>query len=127
MRASTQEDAALQYVPWRALTATEASRQALSATRTCLMMPTKSGRKIMSRIATQQRISKKALLATVLCAFALMVTGAPQAADSEGPLMLARDGYFYVNAKTKDVKGKTYVTDQMYVEVRIPARQTHPY
>ena len=41
--------------------------------------------------------------------------------------MLARDGFFYVNAKTTTVDGKDYVSHQMYVEVRIPAKQTHPY
>src|SRR5689334_18877302 len=49
------------------------------------------------------------------------------AAPMEPPLELARDGYFYVNAKTTTVDGKTFVTDQMYVEQRIPAKQTHPY
>ena len=49
-----------------------------------------------------------------------------QAAD-DPPLMLARDGFFYVNAKTTTVDGKDYVSHQMYVEVRIPAKQTHPY
>jgi pimeloyl-ACP methyl ester carboxylesterase len=49
------------------------------------------------------------------------------AASSDPPLALARDGYFYVNAKTTTVNGKTFVTDQMYVEMRVPARQTHPY
>jgi len=49
-----------------------------------------------------------------------------QAAD-DPPLVLARDGFFYVNAKTTTVDGKDYVSHQMYVEVRIPAKQTHPY
>src|ERR1700681_4412799 len=51
----------------------------------------------------------------------------PRAADGNAPLMLARDGYFYVNAKPANVGGKTYVTDQMYVEERVPARRTHPF
>jgi pimeloyl-ACP methyl ester carboxylesterase len=57
---------------------------------------------------------------------ALVVGGAPKAAE-EAPLQLARDGYFYVNAKTVTVGAKTYATDQMYVEERVPARRTHPY
>src|SRR5882672_625390 len=52
---------------------------------------------------------------------------APRAADENSPLMLARDGYFYVNAKPATIGGKTYVTDQMYVEERVPARRTHPF
>lgn len=65
----------------------------------------------------------------ILAAFAAAVGGgaAPQAASSDPPLTLARDGYFYVNAKTTTVDGKSFVTDQMYVEVRVPARQTRPY
>ena len=42
-------------------------------------------------------------------------------------MVLARDGYFYVGGKTKVVDGHTYVVDQMYVDFRIPAQQTHPY
>src|SRR6266576_6723689 len=57
----------------------------------------------------------------------LAASTAPKAADDNSPLMLARDGYFYVNAKPASVGGKTYVTDQMYVEERVPARKTHPY
>src|ERR1700719_4701137 len=51
----------------------------------------------------------------------------PGQAAGDPPLMLARDGFFYVNAKTTTVDGKDYVSHQMYVEVRIPAKQTHPY
>ena len=51
---------------------------------------------------------------------------AAKAAD-DPPLVLARDGYFYVNVKTTKVDGRDYVSHQMYVEVRIPAKQTHPY
>src|SRR6185295_19730994 len=58
---------------------------------------------------------------------AVGMTASASAAPDEGPLSLARDGYFYVNAKTTTVDGKTYVTDQMYVEERVPARRTHPY
>jgi hypothetical protein len=55
----------------------------------------------------------------------LPAPSASRAADENAPLMLARDGYFYVNAKPANVGGKTYVTDQMYVEERVPARRTH--
>jgi len=63
------------------------------------------------------------IAATVAVAF---LTRPAQAAD-EAPLVLARDGFFYVNARTTKVDGKDYVSHQMYVEVRIPAKQTHPY
>jgi pimeloyl-ACP methyl ester carboxylesterase len=64
------------------------------------------------------------LAAAVVAGFAL--GGAAQAAE-DGPLMLARDGYFYVGGRPTVVDGRTYVSHQMYVEVRIPARQTHRY
>ena len=58
-------------------------------------------------------------------AMALFATTAKT--DDEAPLTLKRDGFFYVNARTTKVDGKEYVSHQMYVEVRIPAKQTHPY
>src|SRR5437016_9326135 len=69
------------------------------------------------------------LSGVIAAAALLMLSGAPasRAADENAPLMLARDGYFYVNAKPANIGGKTYVTDQMYVEERVPARKTHPY
>jgi pimeloyl-ACP methyl ester carboxylesterase len=79
-------------------------------------------------------MNQPALTFIAACAAAL-VTGAvlalaasrsARAAEDEGPLVLARDGYFYVGGKTVMVNGKAYVTNQMYVEVRIPAKQTHP-
>jgi pimeloyl-ACP methyl ester carboxylesterase len=66
----------------------------------------------------------RALACAAAVAFALC--GVAQAAD-DGPLMLARDGYFYVGGQPTVVDGRTYVSHQMYVEVRIPAQQTHRY
>src|SRR5712691_2481594 len=57
----------------------------------------------------------------------LASTTASKAADDDPPLALARDGFFYVGGKTATVNGKTYVAGQMYVEMRIPAKQTHPF
>jgi pimeloyl-ACP methyl ester carboxylesterase len=50
-----------------------------------------------------------------------------RAADDDPPLNLARDGFFYVGGKNTTVNGKTFVAGQMYVEMRIPQRQTHPF
>ena len=63
-------------------------------------------------------------LSAAVVAVALL---AGPATAEDGPLTLARDGYFYVNAKTVTVDGKTYATDQMYVEERVPANRTHSY
>ena len=76
--------------------------------------------------------SRAVALLSAASAFVLL-SAAPRAAEDDGPLMLAKDGYFYVNAKvTTAAKGDsyvnaTYVTDQMYVEERVPARRTHAY
>ena len=72
-------------------------------------------------------ISKAVLVLATVSALALLGAAASTSADEEAPLSLARDGYFYVNAKTTTANGKTFVTDQMYVEERVPARRTHAY
>jgi pimeloyl-ACP methyl ester carboxylesterase len=50
-----------------------------------------------------------------------------RAAEDEPPLALARDGFFYVGGRNTTVNGHTYVVGQMYVEMRIPAKLTHPF
>jgi pimeloyl-ACP methyl ester carboxylesterase len=75
---------------------------------------------------TRIRLKAAALLAAI-STFALIGASSSGGADDNAPLSLARDGYFYVNAKTTTAGGKTYVTDQMYVEERVPARLTHAY
>src|SRR5437773_1205001 len=49
------------------------------------------------------------------------------AADENPPLNRARDGCFYAGGKPVGINGKTFMAGQMYVELRIPAKQTHPY
>src|SRR5215470_4445162 len=66
-------------------------------------------------------------IATSTSLIAVIAVTGLEAAPSETPLSLTRDGYFYVNAKSATADGKTYVTDQMYVEERVPARRTHAY
>jgi pimeloyl-ACP methyl ester carboxylesterase len=48
-------------------------------------------------------------------------------AKADEPLVLARDGFMYVGGKRMHVEGREYFYGQMYVEIRIPAKQTHPY
>jgi pimeloyl-ACP methyl ester carboxylesterase len=66
--------------------------------------------------------------ATVIgaAAFTIGAVIVSQAADKP-PLDLARDGFFYAGGKPTKINGKTYIAGQMYVEYRIPAKQTHPY
>jgi pimeloyl-ACP methyl ester carboxylesterase len=47
--------------------------------------------------------------------------------SSSPPLHLARDGFFYAGGAPTVINGKTFMAGQMYVEYRIPERQTHPY
>jgi len=42
-------------------------------------------------------------------------------------MSLARDGWFYVGGHMTKINDKQYMTGQMYVEYRIPARKSHPY
>jgi pimeloyl-ACP methyl ester carboxylesterase len=58
---------------------------------------------------------------------ALAATTSWCAAEDDLPLALARDGFFYVGGKPTTVNGRSYVVGQMYVEMRIPIKQTHPY
>ena len=50
-----------------------------------------------------------------------------RASEDDPPLSLARDGFFYVGGKNTIVNGHTYVVGQMYVEMRIPTKQTHRF
>jgi pimeloyl-ACP methyl ester carboxylesterase len=70
-------------------------------------------------IATHIRMSS----ACAVAAFMLASATAVAAED----LVLARDGFFYVGGKPTMVDGREYISGQMYVEVRIPARKTKPY
>jgi pimeloyl-ACP methyl ester carboxylesterase len=63
-----------------------------------------------------------AVLATALLT---LTAGAVQSAEE--PLTLARDGFMYVGGKTMTVNGREFIYGQMYAEIRIPAKLTHPY
>jgi pimeloyl-ACP methyl ester carboxylesterase len=63
-----------------------------------------------------------AIVATATIAFL-----AARGAKANEPLVLARDGYMYVGGKTMQTEGGEYFYGQMYVEIRVPAKQTHPY
>src|SRR5947208_17004586 len=71
----------------------------------------------------------KRLRMAATAAIALLACGGASdrllAADE--PLVLARDGFMYVGGKTMQAEGGEYIYGQMYVEIRIPAKLTHPY
>ena len=76
----------------------------------------------------EMRVGPSAAAAlTAVVIGSLGVTMAAGAAEDDPPLSLARDGFFYVGGKNTVVNGHTYVVGQMYVEMRIPAQQTHPF
>src|SRR5437667_1579292 len=64
---------------------------------------------------------------TMAAAAALTLLASASARAADEPLTLARDGFMYVGGKTMTVDGREYFYGQMYVEIRIPAKQTHPY
>jgi len=58
--------------------------------------------------------------------FSVAAATAAQAAG-EPPLVLAKEGYFYVGGHPVTVDGQHFLQGQMYVEYRVPAKRTHPY
>ncbi len=64
--------------------------------------------------------------AGVAAIFTAAATSVAIAAE-DPPLRLAKDSFFYVNGKPTTVNDHEYISGQMYVEVRIPARKTKPY
>lgn len=57
--------------------------------------------------------------------FALAADTTPQ--EKSKPIILADQGYFFVNGKYTDVGGKKLMTDQMYVQYMIPKTIKHRY
>ena len=64
---------------------------------------------------------------SALLAAASLAPTAIQAVAAENPLVLAHDGFFYVNGVGPTVTDHEYISGQMYVEERVPARKTKPY
>src|SRR5262249_53622886 len=64
--------------------------------------------------------------AIALTAIALSASSSPASADDE-PLVIAKQGNFYVGGKYVENKGDHPMVGQIYVQFQIPQRQTHPY
>ena len=76
-----------------------------------------------------QLVYRRRTIVLAAAAATILTSGAPglaQTAD-EAPYALTREGFFYVGGKPTTVNGRTYMAGQMYVDFRIPAKQTHPY
>ena len=72
-------------------------------------------------------MARSSIWPSLLGIAAALALGLATARAAEPPLELARDGFMYVGGKTMQVDGREYFYGQMYVEVKIPAHQTHPY
>ena len=66
-----------------------------------------------------------AAIATAVAGLLAVAIGVARAAD-DPPYALAREGFFYVGGKPTVINGRSYMAGQMYVDVRIPAKQTQP-
>ena len=63
----------------------------------------------------------------LVVAFVFIVMSVSTLAAEDPAMSLARDGWFYVGGHMTTVDNKQYMTSQMYVEYRIPAKRTYPY
>src|SRR5258706_3472896 len=64
----------------------------------------------------------------VLLSVAFLACGVAGArAADDPPVAIAGDGFVYVGGKSVTLDGRPYMAGQMYVEFRIPAKQTHPF
>ena len=77
------------------------------------------------RHAIQSRLYRAAIIG--LAPLALLASGLPSAAERPSPLVIARQGYFFVGGRYFDNSVGTFMSGQMYVEFEIPARLTKPY
>ena len=63
----------------------------------------------------------------LVVAFVFIVMSVSTLAAEDPAMSLARDGWFYIGGHMTTVDNKQYMTAQMYVEYRIPAKRTYPY
>ena len=63
---------------------------------------------------------------SVLCLGAVLLSVVSAAAQAP-PLIVAKQGYFFVGGKYFETPDGRFMSEQMYVEFQIPASVTHPY
>jgi pimeloyl-ACP methyl ester carboxylesterase len=74
--------------------------------------------------------SPRTLGAVLLAVGSLLAAGAAQAqeeATAGKPLLVAKQGYFFVGGQYYTAPDGQFMKDQMYVEYQIPEHVTHPY
>jgi pimeloyl-ACP methyl ester carboxylesterase len=64
-----------------------------------------------------------ALIALLACC----AVGAPARAEGVGPLLIAKQGYFFVGGHYVDLPDGQFTAGQIYVEYQIPKKRRHPY
>ncbi len=75
----------------------------------------------MRRVSMTSQTAWIAAFVAISC-FASMAAGA-----ADEPLMIAKQGNFYVGGKYVESSGDTPMVGQTFVEYQIPQRQSHPY
>ena len=65
--------------------------------------------------------------ALLLAAGTVVVNAAEPGTREEGPLAIARQGFFYAGGHRENVPNGTAIFDQMFVEYQVPEKQTAPY
>jgi pimeloyl-ACP methyl ester carboxylesterase len=73
----------------------------------------------------------KRILAHALCSAGALLVAAltlvAQAQAADEPLVIARQGNFYIGGKYVESNGDRPMVGQAYVQFQVPQRQTHPY
>jgi len=67
------------------------------------------------------------LAAWAVLSCAVVLASAPDERAGQAPLVLAREGYFFVGGRQVARGQETVHVDHMYVEYQIPAKLLHPY
>src|SRR3954463_14776305 len=66
-------------------------------------------------------------LVALIILLACIAVGAPARAEGVGPLLIAKQGYFFVGGRYVDLPDGQYMAGQIYVEFQIPKKRRHPY
>ena len=74
-----------------------------------------------------RRISATSHTARIVALVAMSCLACTAAGAADEPLMIAKQGNFYVGGKYVESSGDTPMVGQTFVEYQIPQRQSHPY
>ena len=74
-----------------------------------------------------RRISATSHTARIVALVAMSCLACTAAGAADEPLMIAKQGNFYIGGKYVESKGDMPMVGQAFVEYQIPQRQIHPY